>query len=509
MAVAVGACEHDCDLGEAAVETVLSALELPPFRLLTVEGTHLDCLRGQFRCSGPVLSALLRAGDPIVLALHALDAQLAPRDKERQRAGLASVPSTSSTLSGAASLGGVSGLGSAVSYGFGQGGASAGREEQGEGAAAYGRQPFGPLSLLAVAGVAGLTREEAARGLHSLQSRGVLEYGLSEPALYVTVHTEGEAGEGYLWDAEHYAASLWRLALAATAAINGIAQQASDRALDMWRLGLVVAGQGQGGGQGEGARQEALSSLLCHLLEHGGAEGVKMDVAAEGCSAGSDNETDDEGRMRALLAAFQAAPPPVAGLAQEAEEGTEAAMPDAFLLQARKERQRLLADAASLRADPRFSDLLRSLAQALPPALLQAPALAAALPPARRRLAALYTAKVRSYPSTAPSLSSSLLLTHFLCDPAGASRARVPAPPGAGVAAERRVGPTQGGALRERSGRRRGAPGAGSGVVRALGLLWIASHLRKLIGKNTVRNLTSSSTVLFQGRETNRDINSS
>lgn len=109
--------------------------------------------------------------------------------------------------------------------------------------------------------------------------------------------------------------------------------------------------------------------------------------------------------MRALLAAFQAAPPPVAGLAQEAEEGTEAAMPDASLLQARKERQRLLADAASLRADPRFSDLLRSLAQALPAALLQAPALAAALPPARRRLAALYTAKVRSYPSTAPFFS--------------------------------------------------------------------------------------------------------
>ena len=399
VAVPLGACEQECDLGDAAVETILSVLELPPFRMLTVEGTHLDCLKGQFRCSGPALTTLHRAGDPIILALHALDAQLAPRDRQRRDGGLSSLgPASSSapSMTRASSLGGASGLGSAAAYGFGHGGASAGRDELEEAAAAYGRQPFGPLSLLAIAGAAGLTREEAAKGLHSLQSRGVLEYGLSEAAVYVTVHAldpgaGGEGGEGvpeeckgseggvYRWDEGHYAASLWRLAQAAAGAINGIAQQASDRTLDMWRLGCVVAGQGQGEGQ---VRQERLSSLLCHLLEHGGWAGgamaVDMAVAAEGSSA-------EDGLLAPLLEAFRAAPTPVATLPPADGECAP---------EARRERQRLVQDAASLRTDPRFAELMHSLGAALPPGLLQAPALAVELPAARRRLSALYAAKV-------------------------------------------------------------------------------------------------------------------
>jgi len=317
--------ERELDLGDAAVETILSVLELPPLGLVTVEGTHFDVVTGQFRCRSGDLEDL-RKHDPIIKALLLLGTKTGAAASKKQQAV---VP-----------LGGSSGMSSSATYGFG---VSGGFDEDAasEGAEAYGRQPFGPLSLLRLATAAGLTRDECARGMHALQARQLLEYKLSDPAVYVSVSPDLllDGGDGGGND----------VAQRVTDTINSISDLASSRTLDMWRLGAAVANSSS-------HSSDHVSALLCHYLDKlAGGE------SEEGPSGSGKVEEDTGG----LLEAFNAASVPLIEAVEE--EPTRA----------------ILHDVALLRQDPRLLSIVNGIANA-----------SAASSSDRQQLFALYIARL-------------------------------------------------------------------------------------------------------------------
>ena len=401
VAVRLGPAERDLDLSDSAVETIFSVLELPPFGLLQVDGVHLDAIAGQFRCVDSKLTDLLRY-DPIVKALFEVDPQL--KEKARKRAQRAAALEAGAGA-GAGGMG--MGMGSMATYGFGSDGADADRESLAESAAAYGRQPFGPLSLLRLATLAGLTYDECTRGLYMLQTQGVLEYRLSEHAVYLTpTLTQSLSGTGESpWTGDRFVPSLWSLAERVTQRINSINDLAGQRTLDMWRLGATIAACKVGGGLGEEQeqeqqeRQEQISSLMCHYMqtlssaseeESGGGEAVAM----------ADGDADDVGGgMGELLDSFQQTQVPLLFLPEVGDSQLQGQTQDQAQAQAQaqaqKELGRLSADVDVLRHDPRLSDLLRHLcAFADSPLLRGAPSLGSAVADASRRLWASYMAKV-------------------------------------------------------------------------------------------------------------------
>jgi len=365
VAVPLGPAERDLDLSDSAVETILSVLELPPFGLLCVDGVHLDAVSGQFRCTAAKLVEL-RGHDPIVRALFALDKGLIDREQQREKA---SAPRA--VVSGGGNGMGM-GLGSWATYGFGGDGAEADSDAAAESAAAYGRLPFGPLSLLRLSALAGLTRDECARGLHSLQGRSLLEYHLADPAVYVTVDsaaaTAAHLGMGED-DAQQVA--IWELAERVTERINEINARASARTLDMWRLGATVAECGPG-------HQEHISSLLCHYMESlSGSNGAMEEEVPSGAT------TD----MGGLLEAFEQKQVPLLYLPSHR---AEAALGGDGQGHGAKELERLLLDAVVLRRDPRLSELLRLLGKVAP----AADSLADQVQAESRVLAATYMSRV-------------------------------------------------------------------------------------------------------------------
>ena len=231
-------------------------------------------------------------------------------------------------------------MSSVATYGFG---VSGGFDEDAatEGAEAYGRQPFGPLSLLRLANAAGLTRDECARGMHTLQARQLLEYKLSDPAVYVSVSSEllsdGGAGVG-------------DVAQRITDTINGISDLASSRTLDMWRLGAAVANSSS-------HSSDHVSTLLCHYL----------DKLAGGSKQGSFGsvEKEEEEDTGGLLEAFNATPVPLIEVVEE--EPTRSIMHEVALL----------------RQDPRLLSIVNGIANA-----------SAASSSDRQQLFALYIARL-------------------------------------------------------------------------------------------------------------------
>ena len=321
--------ERELDLGDAAVETILSVLELPPLGLVTVEGTHFDVVSGQFRCSAGDLENL-RKHDPIIKALLLLGTKAGAAAAAKKQLQTVAPPGG----------GGGNGMSSSATYGFG---VSGGFDEDAatEGAEAYGRQPFGPLSLLRLANAAGLTRDECARGMHTLQARQLLEYKLSDPAVYVSVSSEllsdGGAGVG-------------DIAQRVTDTINGISDLASSRTLDMWRLGAAVANSSS-------HSSDHVSALLCHYLD-------KLAGGSKQGSFGS-MEKEEEEDTGGLLEAFNATPVPLIEAVEE--ELTRSIMHEVALL----------------RQDPRLLSIVNGIANA-----------SAASSVDRQQLFALYIARL-------------------------------------------------------------------------------------------------------------------
>jgi hypothetical protein len=128
------------------------------------------------------------------------------------------------------------------------------------------------VSLLALADATFLERSEAAYGLFTLQKRSILEYKLSESAVYVTLTTKGH-NRGDFMDVFHpitttstttpsagrggpteltesqcsqmnYCAWLWFLARQVCAKINNIEELGSQRNEDVWKMGSMMIEHG-------------------------------------------------------------------------------------------------------------------------------------------------------------------------------------------------------------------------------------------------------------------------
>lgn len=227
--------ESATDLSAPVAETVLSLLEIEPYHLLQVEGQHMDTVKGHFRT---VATAAIRA-DILVQAILALnklqhqenvwegndasDNSIRPQDEFSSDSGFWSgIPVTvTDSLSKKTTKAPLQSKDTSSLMG----------------------KSFAGISILQLSEHTGLSRDEVSKGLWLLQKRGVFQYTLSRPLIYVQVDPLGMQ----LGKATHEELSvplfrhwLWRLAGDLTDRLERINSESRGRIEDMWRLGSAV-----------------------------------------------------------------------------------------------------------------------------------------------------------------------------------------------------------------------------------------------------------------------------
>lgn len=264
-----------CDVAGAVVETVLSILELPSFGLVELEGTHLNLLSVKLRYANlqvlqkaadaePVLAALLRlrttaavtATAPVTGTSHVADADDAlvsmyDVDSHGACAALDGPPGANGRLPNHRPY-----------------------RQHVAASSAFSSSSYTPplhefqLSLLdlvlecnnssnALAGNELHSRESTVRSLFALQRRGLLEYSLAGPAIYLTVHTSivvhqcqqlrhnSLPSSAVVTDADLplslLGAWVWQLAGRVASTMSDIDRAAARRTEDMWRIGSTIA----------------------------------------------------------------------------------------------------------------------------------------------------------------------------------------------------------------------------------------------------------------------------
>ena len=246
--------EAAIDISSTVVETVMSVLELPPYSLLAIEGTHYDTVKGRFRSTA---TEALAQEDVLVAALIAVNTYKPPKASTDFDFLL--------TASGKSSHGAGEGYGlgfdssaSATNRGAEDGQESAWQRDRRLGGAYGGKILEFECSRLAVALHCQLTPEEVSTGLYKLQKAGVLEYKLQDSALYIHTHSAGMgehhfthycADKGcvgsvvadYKQLQAHYYEWLWRLSGAVQESLHTIAAGGSSRIVDMWRATHTIS----------------------------------------------------------------------------------------------------------------------------------------------------------------------------------------------------------------------------------------------------------------------------
>lgn len=271
--------EPTIDINSTVVETIMSVLELPPFNLLIVNGTHFDVIKGRFRMN----TAAIEKVDILVAALLATNTSKANQSDTHD-------VDTSSKIHDSASGGGRNGMNDTYglgldcsasaahqglidendlrdgSSGTGAAGSSGWQRDRKLGGTYGGKIQDFECSRLKVAQRTGLSVDEVSTGLYKLQKSGVLEYKLQDSALYLKIcnglspTASAHTFESYC--ATHkssmpqvgasktvpgssanqlYFAWLWQLSHAVFDALLKIASGGSHRIVDMWRTGRTIA----------------------------------------------------------------------------------------------------------------------------------------------------------------------------------------------------------------------------------------------------------------------------
>ncbi|KAJ1436112.1 hypothetical protein B484DRAFT_393333, partial [Ochromonadaceae sp. CCMP2298] len=282
--------EEAMDIPAAAAETLLSLLELPPFRLLSIKGQMFDSAVGRFRVAGPKLQALAE-GDRLVDAMLTLNRSKAQSPEENVEQMLRGGGGDGGAVA-AMNSNGVAGYGlgfdcsSSAAYhtSTGSSGGSGWDRDRKLSGSYGGRILDFSVSRLAVALLAGLTPEEVAGGLYSLQRRGLLEYKLQDNALHLLLPPATAADQFRHHSLTAYCARrasssssssgrgpsaqqlrlewVWDLSGALHTRLLHINDTAAGRVVDMWRAGSTIADYTQGRsissremGRGVGARR--------------------------------------------------------------------------------------------------------------------------------------------------------------------------------------------------------------------------------------------------------------
>jgi superfamily II DNA helicase RecQ len=263
---------EQCDIGDAPVETILSILEMKPFELLQVDGIHLDIIQGSFRLPSLKVDEFSET-DILVKALLQLNETPPTAMKNSIKSwgiNLASQRYTNNS-------------GSMYQQKQQQQRAGASSDLVGH-PNEYDKVSF-RLSLLRLAEHCSLSRDETSYGLYSLQKRGILEYSLSDPALYITLKPRGHAMEGYhkffttgagaqgkvdLTELQAHQMNfcywIWKLALRVTQSINDNEGVASQRNIDIWQAGHVMK-ESPANVENPDSLQNNISDFLCYYLD--------------------------------------------------------------------------------------------------------------------------------------------------------------------------------------------------------------------------------------------------
>ena len=283
VAVSLKNISNTADISEATVETIISILELPPFGLLQVDGVHLDTVTGVYRISEKL--KMMKKNDIIIKAIFELN-----EIKQQNVYDTWDPKNTKKATS------------NDTRYGLGNGNNSFQENNLDEDSTlGYDKPPF-RISLLALCLHTGLERGEAASGLHSLQTQGVIEYSMSDPAVYVSLTQEGcDVWMQLDADKEEHQHSpkynlfltIWNKAHQVTSMINCIGNIDSQRTLDMWRVGKMIQSDTE---NPISSFQERVSAFLCYYLDNlsgTSAEGRKK-IATRAANESIIEKTPDE-----------------------------------------------------------------------------------------------------------------------------------------------------------------------------------------------------------------------
>jgi hypothetical protein len=246
--------ESTIDISSAAVETILSILELPPFNLVVIEGTHFDSVKGRFRRSTEVLEK----EDILIAAMVACNTYKPPKSES----------TVDFDFSEAGGSGDRSGMNSSYGLGFDSSASAANRgvfggdqaqdsgwqRDRRAGGSYGGKIQEFECSRLAVAARCGLTPDEVSNGLYKLQKVGVLEYRLQDSALYVRTTPPAHSYDAYHFEGyshrhaqqasavqQQYLQWVWHVADAVHTTLQRIATGGSQRIVDMWRATTTIS----------------------------------------------------------------------------------------------------------------------------------------------------------------------------------------------------------------------------------------------------------------------------
>jgi hypothetical protein len=211
VALLVEPLEKKLDLQSSAIETVLSVLELDPYRLLTVEGTHFDTVVGRFRVSDMRLSALAKE-DILVGALLKTNSEknVLDNDDVMQTSNISALQQSSSDSNsvlngGYANFKDANGMNDSYGLGYDCSASAAAQSSNSGGSSKADEKTSGwqrdrqlggsyggkiqefRSSRMKMAMLTGLSVEDVSNGLYKLQKQGMLEYKLQDSSLYLSL----------------------------------------------------------------------------------------------------------------------------------------------------------------------------------------------------------------------------------------------------------------------------------------------------------------------------------
>ena len=313
--------EKNTDCSSAVLETMLSILELAPFSLITVEGIHMDKISGKFRQSEQAIKALA-AEDPVLRAILTLStANQALDDTPCRDDGDDEVLLPK------------------------------GRSIQ------NGNERTFECSRLSLATLLSLPVTNVTSSLYALQERGVIQYSLSDSAIYLTINPPSERNDAGIFsviddvdDNEKYLKWICRQSQLLFEVVEQLDSAASRRIENMWKVGCTMASFTAADYNCSAANQQ--------LTTHDGRAGLQFQLQTFLASMMEDDGyksavADDGAYLANMISHYNSTSNPFKIITEETNEGSSA---EESSITERKQRQKylesLLLSIAAIRQDP-------------------------------------------------------------------------------------------------------------------------------------------------------------
>ena len=208
--------EKNSDCNSAVLETLVSLLELDPFHLVNIEGVHLDRVTGKFRQSQKAIESLALK-DPVLEAI--LSCSTVSNSSSNSHCNDSEDDEFDDLF-----------------------GAVKGRSIQSGNELAF------ECSRLSLATHLGIQVNDVSGRLFALQEKGILQYSLSDSAIYLTINTQyNESATSIdcvidqVDDDGAYFTWLWKQSQLLYDIVDRIDSTALRRVESMWKIGSTMA----------------------------------------------------------------------------------------------------------------------------------------------------------------------------------------------------------------------------------------------------------------------------